>query len=323
MLKKNFDTEMKLLRLETSIISEDCNKAEKMSDLAMNTINLIEEMDAHLNEKEDMSYDSDTSSRAKKRWIGAIKRVLCKNKQSKSTENIDENDDKSNAKNFPFKIPAQNRKKSFGVKKDVPSDIQNKIPLKCEGVVRRNSKEFNDEKEMDSNEARRERMENFYFAPKSPPKKRNSLNPADDVIVRAHVKDSMFSNLSRVRRVTAGDVSSHIIAAVGVREMKEVKEKICIPRHSIAAPQTPVRNRVDGAVSVAGAGDIPQIGGRGKVRRTPATPEIEHINRVRKAAGVLPRLSLNPADKLIVNPYGGMPVPTLPSISFSNMRSAS
>lgn len=327
MLKRNFDKEMMLLRLDTSIISEDCNKAEKMSDLAMNTINLFEEMDAQTTEKEDNPNSSETVPRARKRWIDAIKQILTQNKTPRPGDEGEETGQKSTETNFAFKLSVQNVRKSSRARKGSSSDVHSKGHVRGENITRRTEKyhdkveckEMTEEKEKEYNDAKRERIDNFYFTAKPLPVKRKSLNPPDEVIVRTQVKDNMFSNLSRVRRVTAGDVSCHIMATTVSKDLKEIKEKAPIPRQSLAVPGTPVRNRGDGN------GDVHQIGGRGKVRKTPGTPcigEIDHINRVRKAAGVLPRLVSNPADKLTASSIEGRPVATLPSISFSNTKNA-
>lgn len=322
MLKRNFDKEMMLLRLDTSIISEDCNKAEKMSDLAMNTINLFEEMEAlTTTEKEDIPNSFKTIPMARKRWIDAIRQILTQNRSPRPLDNGQETGVKSTEANFAFKLSVQNVGKASRPRRESSSDVNSKKQTirrteKCHDKT--DCKELSEEKE---NEAKREGINNFYFSPKPAPVKRNSLNPPEDTVTRTHVKDNMFSNLSRVRRVTAGDVSCHIIAAAVVKDLKDGKEKSPISRQTQAqgASGTSLRNRGDGI------GDVPPVGGRGKIRKTPATPcigEIDHINRVRKAAGVLPRLVSNPADKLIANALEERPVPTLPSISFSNLKNA-
>jgi hypothetical protein len=328
MLKRNFNKEMMLLRLDTSIISEDCNKAEKMSDLAMTTINLFEEMEAQTTtDKDSIPNSSETVPKARKRWIDAIKQILTQNKTPRAAYDGEETGVKSTETTFAFKLSVQNVRKSSRARKDSSSDINSKGQHRGENATRRTEKvnekleckELSEEKEREYNEAKRERIENFYFSAKPLPAKRKSLHPPDDTLVRTQVKDNMFSNLSRVRRVTAGDVSCHIIAAAVAKDLKEIKEKAPIPRQSLAASGAPVRNKGEGT------GDAPPIGGRGKVRKTPATPcvgEIDHINRVRKANGVLPRLVSNPADKLIANTLEGRPISTLPSISFSNMKNA-
>ena len=256
MIKQNFDKETMLLRRDTTIISEDCNKAEKMSDLALNTMKVFEAMMTQMLQKEEENMRYHSMPIARKRWSDAIKRILLQNKIAKMSVYIDDHYKKISTKDFVFKLPQQNHKRVIKLRKEFSPDFQVKLLKKAEMALKRSGKTresaSEEKKDRDSHKNEKgDKEENSAFPIKVNRTERRSLVTVEETILIPQVKDNLFSNLSRVRRVTSSDHStgnstnpSSATTGPPPLSSKEIREKlqghdtIQIPRHSLNAPSS-------------------------------------------------------------------------------------
>ena len=218
-IKENFAREMLLFQEDTSSISSACATAERMSELAMSTIRVYEEMMALVLKKQQQQLYLQSLSVPRRRWGNVIKRVITQNKVAKMTVFIDEYYQKIGQDGFSIDKASSQQKSSWT--KDSLLETQ---PFLVE-------KENTDSNEVDLTESKGEYLERSgvqLFLPQkvTAPSRRKSVQSPEATVrsVTVPVKDNLFSNLYRVSRGTEGNV-----VRAGKEKEKE-KERDISPR---------------------------------------------------------------------------------------------
>ena len=259
MIKQNFEKETMLHRIDTTIISEDCNKAEKMSDLASNTMKVFEAMMTKMLQKEEENMRYHSMPIARKRWSDAIRRILLQNKIAKMSVYIDDHYKKISTKDFVFKLPQQNHKRVIKLRKEFSPDFQLRLLKKAEMALKRSSKtkETMSEEKKEHKIEKGDKDEHSPFPIKVHRPERRSLVTVEETVLIPQAKDNLFSNLSRVRRVTSNDHGTGTGTGGGASSVshgapplssKDIRDKLLahahahdsiqIPRHSLTAPSS-------------------------------------------------------------------------------------
>ena len=248
---------MLLFREDTTSISHDCEKAEKMAELAMTTIRIFEEMMALVAKKQQDQLRLQSMSIARKRWSTAIRKVIMQNKVEKMTVFIDDYYNKIAKEGFVFKLPAQVQKKQKPRKKEFSPDFQNQLLLIEKELKKTPIKHVEISKEPERLSSADGDVRTFLPMKVQPIARRKSLTVNDELvcIVKPHVKDEHFSNLSRnANRVVESSGPDSVSTATGTNTNKERespnnggKNKITSPINMIGSndsnDKTPMKNK--------------------------------------------------------------------------------
>ena len=217
-IKENFAREMLLFQEDTSSISSACATAVRMSELAMSTIRVYEEMMALVLKKQQQQVYLQSLSVPRRRWGNVIKKIITQNKVAKMTVFIDEYYQKIGQEGFSIDKATSQQKSSWT--KDSLSETQ---PFLIE-------KENTDLNEVDLTDSKGEYLERNgiqLFLPQkvTAPVRRKSTQSPEVTVKSAPGKDNLFSNLCRVSRGTEGSVvrtgRAAFLSGSGLERLKE------------------------------------------------------------------------------------------------------
>ena len=214
-IKENFAREMLLFREDTSSISSACATAERMSELAVSTIRVFEEMMALVLKKQQQQLYLQSLSIPRRRWGNVIKRIITQNKVAKMTIFIDDYYKKISEEGFT--VSKSSSEKITPWVKDALLDQ----PFFLEKENNELNQVFED---MDDKGEYIERGGVQLFLPSkvTPIVRRKSLNSPEGLLKSLPVRDNLFSNLGRVTRSVDGNTTT---VRTGGREKDKDKEK--------------------------------------------------------------------------------------------------
>ena len=226
-IKENFAREMLLFQEDTSSISSACATAERMSELAMSTIRVYEEMMALVLKKQQQQVYLQSLSVPRRRWGNVIKKIITQNKVAKMTVFIDEYYQKIGQEGFSIDKATSQQKSSWT--KDSLSETQPFLIEKENTDLKANT----DLNEVDLTDSKGEYLERNgiqLFLPQkvtAPVRRKSTQSPEVTVTVKsAPGKDNLFSNLCRVSRGTEGSV----VRTGREKEREKEKERDVSPR---------------------------------------------------------------------------------------------
>ena len=224
-IKENFAREMLLFQEDTSSISSACATAVRMSELAMSTIRVYEEMMALVLKKQQQQVYLQSLSVPRRRWGNVIKKIITQNKVAKMTVFIDEYYQKIGQEGFSIDKATSQQKSSWT--KDSLSETQPFLIEKENTDLKANT----DLNEVDLTDSKGEYLERNgiqLFLPQkvTAPVRRKSTQSPEVTVKSAPGKDNLFSNLCRVSRGTEGSV----VRTGREKEREKEKERDASPR---------------------------------------------------------------------------------------------